>query len=363
MDRSKWAYKRSKEDIEKILFHVNDQFSLLRKLGKMQKKVTIKAVEHFLFKQIPKIYYIGCGTSLNAALTGAEISERLLTIPAEAMNSFEFMSFVSTSSFVKGSAVIAISHSGESKVTTKGVLKAKERDCYIIALTAYPSSTLANTAHVVFPTGAADEKVGPKTKGHTACLVTLYGLLFDLARRKHDLSDSGAGKLEREMARIPSELKMFIDSNSEKIKDVGRRFREIKHIIVVSTRLNMGVAKETALKIIETCNISAQAEEMEEMLHGPLYMVNRTTGVILFASEEDEINKAVDVANSAAYLGACVAFIGCGVETNFQDVQVPLIMLSLDVDGLFTPLCNTLIVQQLISHIALERIVCGSGNA
>lgn len=362
MGKNKSTRIISNEVLKKIIFHIDDQFLLLQRLGKLQEEQMTRAAEHFTDKHIERMYLIGCGTSLNTALIGKRISEYFLKIPTEAMNAFEFMAHTPSAFLTRGTTVVAISQSGETTCTVQAAQRARDGGCYIVAVTSAPSSTLANVAHVTLLTHVIDEKIGPKTKGYTASLVTLYRFFLSLAQERNTISAHEIEELSGQLEKIPYLFKKFLDVKADRIKNLGKQFREIKHIIITATGFDLGVAEEVALKIIEMCKIPAEAQTIEEMMHGRLDMVNQNTGLIMLIPQESGRSKMIEVARAATDTGAFVILIVNGEQVDTQPIRLETVVLPGKFDGLFSPLCNLLLLQYLIYYIALEKTATKGRN-
>ena len=110
--------------------------------------------------------------------------------------------------------------------------------------------------------------MGPKTKGMTATVLTLYLLGLALGSA-WNLGDQGASD------RFLEELNQAIDaapSNIEKSVEFCRNQADLlavmPHVTILSEDAGYYAAQEGALKLLETLYIPAVAYEFEEYLHG-----------------------------------------------------------------------------------------------
>ena len=82
---------------------------------------------------------------------------------------------------------------------------------------------------------------------------------------------------------IPSALNQMLASESV-MKDLAQEFTKAKKIWIVGAGADAVIAREVALKIVETSYIVAQGYELEEVIQGPLQGANEGDVFILLNS-------------------------------------------------------------------------------
>jgi glucosamine 6-phosphate synthetase-like amidotransferase/phosphosugar isomerase protein len=224
-----------------------------------------------------RIYLIASGSSYNAALQSARFMEYVLGIEVSAAAP----SFLPE---IRGKPLlIFISQGGESTNTAAAFEQLKAWPC--MSMTGKEKSRLREICprHILIPCG--EETAGPKTKGYTGTILSLYALALEGAVKRAAGPAEGCLKV---LARLPEDL-------AENITAVERWFDENKgdlqkmaSCVVVGKNSAGLAAREGALKLQETMLIPAAGYEFEEFLHGPVCAVDeRQGGIYLMPAAED----------------------------------------------------------------------------
>ena len=142
-----------------------------------------------------------------------------------------------------------------------------------IALTNNAGSPLAAAAEVHVDILAGHERAVAATKTYTAELLALY-LLLETVRTG---DDGDPGRCRR---RAPGLAEELLADSADAVGSVAPRYRFAERMIVTSRGYAYPTAREAALKLMETCYLSAQAFSGADLLHGPLAMVDQEMPVI-----------------------------------------------------------------------------------
>lgn len=159
----------------------------------------------------------------------------------------------------------AVSQSGKSTSTERAVRGLRAAGAAVLALTSDEASPLARAAgaHLLIPCG--EETVGPKTKGMTSTVLALWLLGTALA-----CGGQEAGTASQAAALAPA-----FDAAAENLALCRRwaqncipALRQAACLTLVAEGAALPLAREGALKLLETLYIPACAWEFEEYLHG-----------------------------------------------------------------------------------------------
>jgi len=137
-------------------------------------------------RNISRIIFIACGTSLHAGMLGKYLIEEIARIPTEVEYASEFKYKFPV--LDKNTLVIAISQSGETADTIASLREAKERGANTIGIVNVVGSTIAREAGKGVYIYAGPEIGVASTKAFTAQITALYLLSLYFGRIRNTIS-------------------------------------------------------------------------------------------------------------------------------------------------------------------------------
>ena len=206
------------------------------------------------------------GTSDNAALYAKYLFEVILGVPT-ALASPSIFTLYESKMKLDDVLVIGISQSGESKDVFETVRRSRELGASTLSVTNDASSSLANVAEFHFFLRAGKEQSVAATKTYTAELLVLYLLVEAL---------NGAEIPSEEVGRLPDQAREILTSEWEGTA----RYRYTDHLLVTSRGYNLPTAQETALKLMETTYVVAEAFSAADLRHGPIAVIDQDFPVV-----------------------------------------------------------------------------------
>ena len=285
------------------------------------------------------VLFVARGTSDHAALYAKYLVETRLGLPA-GLASPSTMTVYDTRPDLRDVLVVAVSQSGSSPDLLEPVMRARESGGITVAVTNSPDSPLAEAAEHHLYLHAGPERAVAATKTYTAELLTLYCLVEALRGGDAD-----------EVKRLPEQAEAILVREPE-IARLVVRYRFADQLVTTARGYNYATARETALKLMETSYVVAQAFSAADLLHGPVAMVDRGFPVIAFVPEGPGGAALKPVLERLGGLGADMFVIGDPEATHLGTVGLPLPDLGPEV---LTPILLILPMQQFAWHLARER--------
>lgn len=255
--------------------------------------------------KIRRFVAIGSGSSYNAAKVaqtpfGDWCGKAL--VPAVPTQLREVMRF----STPEDTVLLFISQSGESTATLE-MIEAYSRSGYqTIALCGSEDASIAKKAHQFIPILLGEETIGPKTKGFTATVLTLY--MMALA------PDTGSFLKAMEQAALNASQtlalsKAFIHSHEGLLAAA-------RHMILIADGVNAAISLEGALKILETLYVPVFPYEFEEYLHGVQLSLNQDSLLLLVLPPEGNRQRMLKLYDFAKDHGAKCLLLNYGEKLN-----------------------------------------------
>ena len=212
------------------------------------------------------------GTSDHAALYGQYLFQYLNGIPV-ALATPSLYTLYGASPRLGKALVIGISQSGESPDIVEVIKRSSESGALTAGITNQEGSQLAITAHHTLLCHAGLERSVAATKTYTTTCAALALLAAFLP---------GGEPLRDDVNRLP-ELAMAALKCEERVARIAERYVHARDCVVLGRVFQYSTARETALKLEETCYIVSTPFSTADFKHGPAALIDRGLPVIMFA--------------------------------------------------------------------------------
>lgn len=255
-------------------------------------------------RDVPRIYLVGCGDSLDAGLATRHIWERVTGVAVEAVPAMSF-SYHLVDTAPSGSMVVALSQSGTVKRVVESVRVARQRGLKTVVMTASVESPLAlepsdATMVLDFP------KLGfvPGTTSYAIALMAHLELALAFGR-----DGAAVDALRAEIDRAGD----HVDAAHEAVRTAAGQhsaaFSRSAPILVLGAGAQYATARFTARKFFEIPQLVAISQETEEYAHDEFSIVDESFRVLLFAPPDRGSARCVEIARSLRGLGVHLAVV------------------------------------------------------
>ena len=240
------------------------------------------------FKDVKRIQFVACGTSLHAAKTARKWFEDICEIPC-------YIDFASEYRYRNpivedNTLFVTISQSGETADTLAALNYAKEEKYLgIVSICNVPTSTMARESDWKVFTNAGPEIGVASTKAFTTQLAALLILALSIAKsqdKNPEKRKQAAQELRETPALISEAFKL-----KEEIDSITNNISSNDNALFLGRGMYFSIAQEGALKLKEISYIHAEAYPAGELKHGPLALVDETIPVIALAPEDSLVEK------------------------------------------------------------------------
>lgn len=205
----------------------------------------------------PALVTIARGSSDHAATYLKYVAEVTLGLPVASIGP-STVTIHDTAFRARGLAALAISQSGSSQDLTALASALSAGGADVIALTNKAGSKLAGAADEVIDIAAGPELAVAATKSFVNSIIAGMWLVALWAE-----DDALCTALDR----LPEALERR--SGVAEAQAAFARLQQSDGALVIGRGVGLGLACETALKLVETCGMHASAYSGAEVLHGP----------------------------------------------------------------------------------------------
>lgn len=297
-----------------------------------------------------RLILTACGTAFHASLVGEFLFEHLARIPTETEYASEFR--YRSPIIEDGTAVIAISQSGETADTLAAVEEAKERGATVLGIVNVVGSSIARATDAGVYLHVGPEIGVASTKAFTAQVAVLTMLAIELGRRKN-LNSSEAGTCIEELSQIPEKISRIL-KQSDNIKKIAAANIERENWLFLGRGFNYPVALEGALKLKEISYIHAEGLPAAEMKHGPIALINDGMPAVFIATAGPQYDKIIGNIEEVRARGGKIIVVATEGDENIKKHADHLIAVP-DAPELLQPMLTVIPLQLLAYHAAVLR--------
>ena len=285
------------------------------------------------------VLFVARGTSDHAALYGKYLAEIVHQLPCGLVSPSTMTAYGSRPD-LHGVLMVGVSQSGGSPDLVQSMEVARDRGALTVALTNLPDSDLARAAEAHVDVSAGPELAVAATKSYTAQLLALY-LLLDRVRGGDARETSGL-----------AELGDGLLAEDDRIREHAQRYRFASRMVATARGYSYPTAREAALKLMETCYLSAQAFSGADLLHGPLALIDAQVPVLTIVGDGVGGRAMGPVLPRLAERRADVFCVGTAAAVAQAQAGV---VLPAGVGEELSPILEILPLQQLALHLAVAR--------
>lgn len=277
----------------------------------------------------------GCGTSFHAAIYGAKILQAALG-PACLVQTIHAYDVAYTSILEGTPTVLGVSHSGSTPTTNRALSRAKRRGLRTMAVSGLSETPMERIADDTLVVGSLHDRSWANTMSYTTQL-TAFATLAEQSR-------GSWADLRIGLRALPAVVEHALRTESA-IKRLSRKIARKERMTFLATGWDQITALESALKIRETCGMTASAYHAEQFIHGSFLSIDRGEFILFLRSQEDG-TRADIVRMALAKSGAEVAVVG---EHRQASIRTPR------THSFLRPIVSVIPLQLLAYYAALAR--------
>lgn len=315
----------------------------------------LDAIAAHLAADVRRVVLVGCGDSLAVMVAARQALQSMLGVPCEAVQSLEF-AYYQADLIDAGTAVIALSSSGETTRTVEAFLMAQNRGSYTVAISNTVGSTLQTESNTSLTIEAT--RVGWPTQSSTAALA----LLLELAIRVGERRGAGeAATLRAAFDDLPGAMARVLDRIDPLIADIAEAevTAHVQNVLFAGAGPNLASAIVGAAKVKECTTLHAMEIEVEEYHHYNSQKAGEP--LFLLAPSGPSVSRAVDTGRDALRWGGRLYVVTTDGERAFDDSTGQVITLP-PVPEPLSPLLYLLPAQLVGYHLGLSSYAAAAAR-
>ncbi|WP_432633004.1 glutamine--fructose-6-phosphate transaminase (isomerizing) [Brachyspira sp.] len=298
-----------------------------------------------------RVYIVGCGTAMHAAMIGKRLIEDNCRIPVECEIASEFR--YKNPILTDKTLAIFVSQSGETADTLAALNLVKEKGCKSLAIVNVNGSSIARASDYVIYTYAGPEISVASTKAYSVQVAIMYLITFKISLARKLKNENDIKILIRNMLNAIDSINKLLDM-SEEIKKLCVDYKEVGSIFFMGRDLDYYQVMEGALKMKEISYIHCEAYAGGELKHGVISLITEGTSVVALAIQEKILNKMISNIKEVVSRGAKVLLFAKEGMNIDKDAYDKIIYLP-NIEDMFMPIASIIALQLLAYHTAVVR--------
>ena len=297
-----------------------------------------------------RIVMVGQGTALHACMVGSYLMEELAKVVTEYDYASEFRYRNPIVDF--GTAVIAVSQSGETADTLAALQEGKQRGALALGVVNVVGSTISRETDAGVYLRVGPEIGVASTKAFLGQVAVLAMLSVYIGRRRF-LSQEFVQQFLQEMDAIPAKIERVLEAE-ESIRQSTARFVDRENWLFLGRGVNYPVALEGALKLKEISYIHAEGMPAAEMKHGPIALIDKGMPVVFVATRNSQYEKVLSNIEEVRARGGHVIAVATEGD-DYIRTKAESVFYVPDAPELLQPLLSVVPLQLLAYHAAVMR--------
>lgn len=298
-----------------------------------------------------RVYIVGCGTAMHAAMIGKRLIEDNCRIPVECEIASEFR--YKNPILTDKTLAIFVSQSGETADTLAALNLVKEKGCKSLAIVNVNGSSIARASDYVIYTYAGPEISVASTKAYSVQVAIMYLITFKISLARKLKNENDIKILIKNMLNAIDSINKLLDM-SEEIKKLCGDYKEVGSIFFMGRDLDYYQVMEGALKMKEISYIHCEAYAGGELKHGVISLITEGTSVVALAIQEKILNKMISNIKEVVSRGAKVLLFAKEGMNIDKDAYDKIIYLP-NIEDMFMPIASIIALQLLAYHTAVVR--------
>jgi glucosamine--fructose-6-phosphate aminotransferase (isomerizing) len=196
-------------------------------------------------------------------------------------------------------------------------VRARRRGAFTVAITNDPTSELAQVAEAVVPLEAGPELAVAATK-------TYLNQLAALALLAGHVGENGK-RVAEGVKRVSEQLEHALPALEVQAQALALPFAYVGRMFVIGRGPEFATARETALKLLETCRLAASPLTATDLVHGPVAVLDPLFPVWTIASHDQTLAAVQEASQHVRRFGSTIVACGNAAdEIEGADYRLPV---------------------------------------
>ncbi len=255
-------------------------------------KVKLGGLESVLpeLRDIQRLAIVGCGSASFAGKVGQWMLETYAGLPTdvEIGSEYRYRAMLGGA----GTAVLAVTQSGETADTLASVKRAKAEGLLTLGIVNVVGSSIARETSAGVYNHAGPEVAVASTKAFLSQLTVFALLTVLLGRERGTMTEVEAKEILTALEALPVVLDVVLKRQAD-IEVIASRYKDATSMMYIGRGSHAPLAYEGALKMKEVTYIHAEGYPAGELKHGSIALLDAQVPVVALLPTQDVYEKMV----------------------------------------------------------------------
>ncbi len=255
-------------------------------------KVKLGGLESVLpeLRDIQRLAIVGCGSASFAGKVGQWMLETYAGLPTdvEIGSEYRYRAMLGGA----GTAVLAVTQSGETADTLASVKRAKAEGLLTLGIVNVVGSSIARETSAGVYNHAGPEVAVASTKAFLSQLTVFALLTVLLGRERGTMTEVEAKEILTALEALPVVLDVVLKRQAD-IEAIAGRYKDATSMMYIGRGSHAPLAYEGALKMKEVTYIHAEGYPAGELKHGSIALLDAQVPVVALLPTQDVYEKMV----------------------------------------------------------------------
>ena len=253
-----------------------------------------------------RVFVVGIGTSLHAAMVGAWLL-RAAGADARAVASFDFALYPDSYPLTTEDAVVVMAHTGVKTYSAVSIQRAHDAGARVLSV---GSLTAEHPDSELILRTVEREQSAAYTASHLAAMTVMAQLATLMGEGR---GASGVNGFRSALDRLPEKIASVLAREAE-IQPVADDALQ-RQIYAIGAGPNEATALELVIKAREAAYVPIDALHAEQFLHGPMVAFNEGDLLVAVAVPGNAYDRVAGICAVAAAMGGKLWIVGSPVST------------------------------------------------
>jgi len=300
---------------------------------------------------LKRLIIVGCGSAYYAGQVGRLMLEEYAGLPVEVElgSEYRYKRHVAD----PGTAVLAVTQSGETADTLASIRAAKERGLLTLGIVNTVGSSIARETVAGVHNHAGPEIAVASTKAFLSQLTVLALVTVLLGKANGTLSVADSKQIITELAHLPKLIsKILADVSPYKL--IAEKYKDAANMMFIGRKFHAPLAYEGALKLKEVSYIHAEAYAAGELKHGSIALLGPNFPVFALAPTDDVYEKMMSNIEEVKARKSPLIILASEGDTHVSEITDDVLFVP-KVHPMLQPIISTIPLQLFAYYVGVAK--------
>ncbi|KAF2222353.1 glucosamine-fructose-6-phosphate aminotransferase [Elsinoe ampelina] len=262
------------------------------RLNLENKTVTLGGLRQYIstIRRCRRLIFIACGTSYHSCMAVRGVFEELTEIPISVELASDFLD--REAPVFRDDTCVFVSQSGETADSLMALRYCLERGALTVGIVNVVGSSISMMTHCGVHINAGPEIGVASTKAYTSQFVCMVMFALSLAEDRASKHDRRIEIMEG-LGKVSDQFKEILKLD-DSIKELTKKFKDQKSLLLLGRGAQHATALEGALKIKEISYLHCEAVMSGELKHGVLALVDESLPIVMIMTRDKIFPKSLN---------------------------------------------------------------------